>query len=60
MFILCSNLIALSGSYDCLLKHLINDIVILNPDSGSTFYEGEDNLQGSDLALVHESNQLGS
>lgn len=58
MLILCSNLIALSGGYHCLLEHLIDDVVILNPNGGGAFDEGENDLQGSNLSLVHEANQL--
>lgn len=50
--------IALLGSNDGLLEHLVQNVVIFDPDRGRPLDEGEDHLQRRYLALVHQVDQL--
>lgn len=58
MFIVGSDLIALSGGYDSLLEHFVDDIVVSDPNGSGSFNEGKNDLEGGDLARIHKGNQL--
>jgi hypothetical protein len=50
--------IALLSSHDGLLEHLVQDVVIFDANGGRSLDEGEDDLKGGDLSLIHEFDQL--
>ena len=53
-FIVCSDVIALSGHSDCLFEHLVKYIAIFDSNGCCSLYECKDNLKRSEFSLIHK------